>query len=31
MRDLDVLLRTNEITSGSLGWKNGMKDWKQLH
>jgi hypothetical protein len=25
LRDLDVLLRTNEINSSSYGWKNGMK------
>jgi hypothetical protein len=25
LRDLDVLLRTNEITSRTYGWKNGMK------
>jgi|JI6StandDraft_1071083.scaffolds.fasta_scaffold48315_4 hypothetical protein len=25
IRDLDVLLRTNEINSKMLGWRNGMK------
>lgn len=30
IRDLDVLLRTNEITSKTLGWKVGMANWKPL-
>lgn len=31
LRDLDVLLRTNEITSRTYAWKNGMKDWKIIN
>ena len=31
MRDLDVLLRTNELNSRNLAWKQGMKDWKALN
>lgn len=30
IRDIDVLIRTNEITSKTLGWKAGMKEWKPL-
>lgn len=31
LRDLDVLLRTNDITSRTFAWKNGMKEWKYLN
>ena len=31
LRDLDVLIRTNEINSRTLGWKNGMNEWKPLN
>lgn len=30
IRDLDVLLRTNEINSKMLGWRSGMKEWRPL-
>lgn len=28
LRDLDVLLRTNDINSRNLAWKTGMKEWR---
>lgn len=31
LRDLDVLLRTNDINSRNLAWKNGMKEWKTIN
>lgn len=31
LRDLDVMLRTNDINSRTFAWKAGMKEWKILN